>query len=88
MILYTVIMNIALLANNIREQRKKMGFSQLTLAQRAGLSRGAIAQLETGRTHNTRFKTLEALAAALDCSMADLTEEQGPVGEHGEGAGE
>jgi transcriptional regulator with XRE-family HTH domain len=55
----------------IREWRKYRGLTQERLAERIGLTGGAISQLETGQTHYTQ-STLEALAEALNCEPGDL----------------
>ncbi len=47
--------------------------TQAELAKRAGLTRGYIARLETGR-HDPALSTLEKLAKALRVSVARLLE--------------
>ncbi len=55
----------------IREWRKFRGLSQESLAERAGMTPNNLSQLEN---HKQRFSAdgLERLAAALDCSPAEL----------------
>jgi transcriptional regulator with XRE-family HTH domain len=55
----------------VRQWRKHRGLSQETLAERAGLSPPSISQLETGNQGFTD-KSLARIAAALDCTPADL----------------
>jgi transcriptional regulator with XRE-family HTH domain len=56
--------------SRLREQK---GLTQLELAVRAGMSRGYVAQLESGyRGDRVRRATVEALAAALEVSPASL----------------
>lgn len=55
----------------IREWRKHRGLTLEQLAERVGLTHGAISQLERGETNYTQ-PTLEAIAEALDCEPADL----------------
>lgn len=55
----------------IREWRKHRGLTLEQLAERVGLTHGAISQLERGETNYTQ-PTLEAIADALQCEPADL----------------
>lgn len=48
-----------------------MGLTQLDISNRAGISRAQIANMEAGRT-DIPLKTLQRIAAALECSMKDL----------------
>ena len=47
------------------------GFTQEQLADRAGISRPAVANIETGK-HKARPLTARALAAALGVDVTDL----------------
>ena len=58
------------LAERLRIARKKAGMTQEGLAKAAGVTREAIAQIETGRTLRTR--DIMDLAKALDVSPAWL----------------
>ena len=51
--------------------REYRGFTQATLAQKTGVSRAMIAQLETGAKQPSA-NTLKKLAQALECDMEDL----------------
>jgi CheY-like chemotaxis protein/DNA-binding Xre family transcriptional regulator len=64
----------------IRSHRSERGLSQEELAQRAGLHRTYISDLERG-ARNPTLDSLDRLAAALDISIASLFErgEKGPV---------
>lgn len=55
----------------IKEWRDFRGFTQERLAERVGLTAGAISQLERGLTGYTQ-PTIEALADALNCEPGDL----------------
>lgn len=55
----------------IKQWREYRHLSQERLAERIGVSRGAISQLENGITAYTQGM-LEALADALACEPADL----------------
>lgn len=55
----------------LKEWREHRKLSQEKLAAAAGLTQGMISQLENNTSDYTG-KTLEALAAALKCSVYDL----------------
>ncbi|WP_330228594.1 helix-turn-helix domain-containing protein [Nocardia sp. NBC_00508] len=57
----------------IRTIRARRGITQQVLADRVGLSRGAIAKFENGERPVDSRRTLYALAAALGVRVADLT---------------
>jgi transcriptional regulator with XRE-family HTH domain len=59
---------VAMRLKRLREQR---GWSQATLAERAGVSRPYLARLETAR-QDPRLSTLEKLAKALGVPVARL----------------
>lgn len=52
----------------LRQQRRAAGYSQEDLAERAGLSLGAVGSLEQGLRRAPRRDTVKALADALDMS--------------------
>ncbi len=62
---------LAVRLKRLRKARHHM--TQAELAKRAGLTRGYIARLETGR-HDPALSTLEKLAKALRVSVARLLE--------------
>lgn len=57
--------------HHIRAWRKHRGLTLERLAERIGVTHGAIAQLERGEVNYTQ-PMLEALADALSCTPADL----------------
>jgi len=59
------------LANRIKVLREERGLSQEALAAKAGVSRGYLARLETGR-HDPTVGTVEKLAKALRVKVTDL----------------
>ena len=59
------------LHQKIAYYREKAGMSQRELADRAGVSYGAIGQYETNRK-TPRLETLRRLAEALHVSVAEL----------------
>ncbi|MFE3052970.1 helix-turn-helix domain-containing protein [Nocardia sp. NPDC059239] len=61
------------IGQRVREIRKRRGITQQVLADRTGLSRGAIAKYESGERPVDSRRTLLALAEALGVTMGDLT---------------
>jgi transcriptional regulator with XRE-family HTH domain len=58
-------------AMRLKALREQKGLTQEQLAQRAGISRGYLARLETAR-QDPRLSILERLAEALKVSVAKL----------------
>lgn len=56
----------------IREQRELHNLSQKDLAEKSGVARSLINQLETGKITSTSTTTLRKLALALGCEIGDL----------------
>jgi len=61
-----------MLTNNIKKLRKKFGWSQQKLAQKAGLSYNAITKIEQGSAKNPRMETLIKIAGAFNISIDEL----------------
>jgi len=66
-------------ALRVRRQRERAGLTQEIVAERVGISRNHYQLLESGLSDrakstpaNPRLSTLLALAAALDCTPAEL----------------
>lgn len=59
--------------NPLRVYRDLRGLTQAMLAERAGVNRVTVAEIETGRKQGS-VATLRALAGALDITMDDLSE--------------
>jgi ribosome-binding protein aMBF1 (putative translation factor) len=57
--------------DRVRSSRQQRGFSQESLAHRAGINRTYIATLEAGR-RNPSLDLMARLASALDVDLADL----------------
>lgn len=57
----------------IRELRKKQGLTLIDLAQRSGISKSEISEIETGK-RDPRFSTIVNLAEALNVSINDVFE--------------
>ncbi|MFE3617860.1 helix-turn-helix domain-containing protein [Streptomyces anulatus] len=61
------------IGQQVRAIRARRGISQQVLADRTGVSRGAIAKYENGERPIDSRRTLLALAAALGVTIGDLT---------------
>ncbi|WP_433592761.1 helix-turn-helix domain-containing protein [Nocardia sp. CA-145437] len=61
------------IGQRVKAIRKRRGITQQVLADRTGLSRGAIAKYESGERPVDSRRTLLALAAALGVTLGDLT---------------
>lgn len=57
---------------DIKTIRKKKGMTQEALANKSGVNRSLLNQLETQKVTNTSTNTLQKLANALDCKITDL----------------
>jgi transcriptional regulator with XRE-family HTH domain len=62
----------------IKARRKKLGLKQETLAAKLGISRGALANVETGR-QNVLVHQLYKFAASLELSPFDLLPQPPPA---------
>jgi transcriptional regulator with XRE-family HTH domain len=59
------------LGGNVRKLRKKKRWSQDEFADRSGLHRGHVGEIERGET-NVTLQTLKTLADPLECRIVDL----------------
>jgi transcriptional regulator with XRE-family HTH domain len=57
--------------NRIAEARDRLGLKQVDLAARIGVSRGQLANMESG-TRKVDLPQLRQIARVLNCSVADL----------------
>ena len=57
---------------NLKELRKKKGWTQEKLAQEAGISFHTLIKIERGNIKSPRLETLIKLAGALDVSIDEL----------------
>src|SRR6188472_1815218 len=67
----------------IKEMRATQGISQRELADRAGLSRSYLCDIEHGRTGNPSFEYLDSIAIALGVDRTEVLRVAGilePVG--------
>ena len=60
------------MGNKIREYRKQKKMTQAELAQKSGVSRVTISQLEAGIERNTSSKTLLSIAKALNSTVDEI----------------
>lgn len=61
-----------ILAERIKQLRKERGLTQAQLAQKAGLSNGAIGNFESGKRTKISFESACRLADALDVDLEEL----------------
>ena len=61
-------MNSKIIGQQVRELRRRRGFSQAQLAKRAGMSGANVSFIENGVT-SASIETLEKLAAALNSEL-------------------
>ena len=59
------------MGNRVRNLRKQAGMTQQQLAETAGIGRVTLVRIENG-SHSPRFRTLDALALALNRPVAHL----------------
>jgi len=59
------------LGETVRLNRKRVAISQQVLAERAGVTRRFIQELENGRS-DVSLQTLMRLSAAMDMSLAEI----------------
>ncbi len=72
---------------NVAGRRREIGLSQTELAKRCGLTRGSIANIESGRQRPT-LHTLSDIAGALEVDMLSLlSSPEGNAGDEEEAAG-
>lgn len=56
----------------LKAARLRIGMSQQELAEKSGVSRVTIGNLENGTAKNATVKTLKAISAALNVPIRDL----------------
>jgi transcriptional regulator with XRE-family HTH domain len=57
-------------------RRKRLGWTQEELAERAGIGQAHISRLESGKSDNITIDNLRRIARALGCSVVDLLPEE------------
>lgn len=58
--------------NNLSEVRKDKGLTQEELAEKSGISRVTIANIERGTVTNLKISTMLSLANALDSTVEEI----------------
>lgn len=58
---------------NIRTRREAMGFSQTSVAEKAGITAAMLCQVERG-TKNPSLQVAAEIAKVLECSLEELLE--------------
>lgn len=56
----------------IKEARMKAGMTQSELAEKSGVSRSIISDIETGKRDVTSTRTLSKIASALGVNIGDI----------------
>ncbi|MEJ3653185.1 helix-turn-helix domain-containing protein [Actinomycetes bacterium KLBMP 9759] len=69
---------VELVASNLRRLRSAAGLSLAVLAERSGVAKGTLSELERGQGNPT-IETLFALAYALQVTLADLVDGPAPA---------
>ena len=64
--------NKSVIAENIKNYRKKKGITQDKLSKMADTTYNTIIKIESGATYNPRVETLKQIADALGVSIDDL----------------
>jgi transcriptional regulator with XRE-family HTH domain len=70
---------VELVGGNLRRLRAAAGLTLAALAERSGVAKGTVSELERGQGNPT-VETLFALAYALDVTLADLVDQAGITG--------
>ena len=63
---------LSTIAKNIKQQRKKIGFSQDKLSKLAGVAYNTVVKIESGENSNPTIETLQKIAKALGIRVDDL----------------
>lgn len=63
------------IGENLRSLREEKGYTQVTLAEKAGLSQSMMAQLERG-TKTMSLPLALDLAEILECSVIDFVQQR------------
>ena len=58
------------LATTLKKLRQDKGFTIISLASKAGIGKGTVGDIETGKSHST-VKTLEKIAFALNLNESE-----------------
>ena len=67
-----MLMEISIIAKNIKKYRTKLGISQDKLSKLAGITLHTITKIESGATPDPRIETVKKIADALGVIVDDL----------------
>lgn len=65
---------MGILGENIRKLRTSSGLTLQSLAEKSGVGKGTISEIENGKVLNPKTETLQKIAFALSTSIDALTE--------------
>lgn len=68
-----------MLKDRIRQERGRLGWSQVDLARHAGLTQGHISQIESGKRANPQSDVVAAIAQALGVGVDALQAVPDPI---------
>jgi transcriptional regulator with XRE-family HTH domain len=68
-------LTVAPLKEKLREERRRAGFTQGELADKAGVGINTVLRIETGEITEPRVSTLRKLAGALGLQVRELLED-------------
>lgn len=71
----------AVLGKRLRDLRTAQGWTQIDLAEKSGVSRAYVSELETGKRKRPGFETIKKLADALKLEPSALTGRDGSTDE-------
>jgi DNA-binding XRE family transcriptional regulator len=74
------------LAKRLREEREKAGLSLEAVAEKAGIDKGALSRLETGKNGNPTLDTLARVAKAIGMRIGFTLVPAGPPHDPGQDA--
>lgn len=63
---------LKVVAYNVRRRREGLNLKQDQVAEKAGISRPAVARVENASNPSIKFLDLHRIAEALRCKMSDL----------------
>ena len=56
----------------LKVRRAELNITQDELAEKSGVARSIISQIESGRRDNITFDTMKRLTNALECKISDI----------------
>ena len=62
----------------LKEYRTGLGITQVELSMKSGVPQSVITGIETGSAKNPTIGTILKLAKALNCTVEELVQEDGP----------